>query len=147
MWPKRIAPKVPSDDELIGQYRERFRCGPVGVWSTSLGAGWDISYGFKFEFSADFTGRAYSCDTGNEEEPERKTQFTWKLIGDFTIETLPVGEVICAEDWGVIRYDFRFSHSKYGGDRMLVLYQLDHHVKGEPGFWWSPNPVVLSNPT
>jgi hypothetical protein len=55
-----------------------------------------------------------------------------------------MGEMTCEDDWGVIRYNFRFAQSKFGGDRMLVLYELDHHVKDNPGFWWSPNPVVLA---
>ena len=134
----------PTDDDLIAQYRERFRCGPVGVWTTSLGAGWDVCYGCQFEFNADFTGRAYMYDSGDEEEPERETAFTWKPIEDFTIETQPVGEMVCEEDWGVIRYDFGFVQSKYGDDRQLVLLELGHHNKDNPGFWWSANPVVLA---
>lgn len=129
----------------IEQYRERFRHGPVGSWTTFLGAGWDACYGEQYEFRADFTGHARAFDTVDDEEPVREAEFTWKLIEDFTIETQPVGEKICDEDWGVIRYDFRFAYSRYGGDQLLVLYEVGHHVEDNPGFWWAPNPVVLAS--
>jgi len=135
--------KAPTENDLIAQYRERFRQGPVGFWTTSLGGGWDICYGETYEFRADFTGQVSSYDSDEDEPPETTTDFTWKVVEDFTIETQPVGVEKCDEDWGTIRYDFRFATSKYGGDRILVLYEVNHQENDNPGFWWSPNPVVL----
>lgn len=136
-------PNRTDDNDLIAQYRARFRRGPVGLWTTWLGAGWDICYGCQFEFASDFSGRVCSWDSGDEDEPEMETPFTWRLLDDFVIETQPIDESDCEEAWGVVRYDFRFALSKYGGDRMLVLYEVGDGDEDTSGFWWSPNPVML----
>jgi hypothetical protein len=143
-WQGRAVSDAPTDDELIAQYRNRFRRGPVGVWTTSLGAGWDICYGCQFEFRSDFTGRAVMYDSGEEQQPETETPFIWTVIDDFTIDVQPTGEVDCREGWGIIRYDFRFACSKHGGDRILVLFEKGRDATDKPGFWWSPNPVVFA---
>ena len=142
---KRHMPDASAEDELIASYRARFRCGPVGLWTTHLGAGADILYGCQFESCADSTGRAWSYDSGDEKESETEIPFTWKLVRDFTIDIQPVGKMECPEDWGVVHYGFRFASSRYGGDRMLVLYEVGRDQDMDPGFWWSPNPVVLVN--
>lgn len=136
---------MPTDAQMLADYRERFRRGPVGVWTTSLGAGWDIGYGCQFEFKPDFTGRIFSYDTGDDEEPETEDFFTWKLVDDFVIETAPVETNSHDDDWGILRYGFQFATSKYGGEKNLVLYEIGYEPEGELGFWWSPNPVVLTD--
>lgn len=140
-----LQPEGRKESELLATYRTRFRQGPVGVWHTWLGAGWDSCYGCQFTFRKDYTGLAYTWDIGDDKEPETEEEFTWRLVSDFTIDIQPVGERRCEEDWGIVRYDFAFGLAKCGGDRKLFLYEIGHYGKTSPGFWWSPNPVVFAD--
>src|SRR5437762_3303169 len=113
-----------SDDKLLEIYRDRFRRGLSGTWTTSLGGGLDMVYGCLFEFRPDSTGRAHSWDSGDDEHPEADVDFRWTSLGDFTIDVQPIGPKKCEEDWGVIRFDFRARRNEYNL-REIVLFQLD----------------------
>ncbi len=127
------APK--RDQRVLAQYGRRFRHGPVGEWASAHEN--LMMYGSSFEFRADFTGTARTWDVLDNESGTTH-DFTWKSVGDLSIEVQPVSSDSLPEDWGVVEYDFETSRDPHGV-RQVMMYS-----KGNaPGFWWEPHPVVL----
>ena len=131
-----------TDDELVWQYRHRFRDGPVGAWRTWHG--YDMAYGWMFEFRDDGSGRVHSWDI-DDDEPEEIRDFKWKRTSTRTIEVEPVDGEFHPEDRGSIHYDFQVVPDEYG-NRLVWMYQVHTPLnEQEKGFWWSPRPVLLSD--
>jgi hypothetical protein len=135
---------VDSDEEKrVDQYRARFLAGPVGVWYTSLGGGFEITHGCNIRFAPNGTG-SYHWWGGPPDDPEGKAEFVWRSVGDCCIAVSSSEE----PQEQVVAFDFFVRRNEYEIIEVCI-FQPDHwgvELFGEVGFWVSAHPLVHSVP-
>jgi hypothetical protein len=125
----------------VAELRDQYRDGPVGLWVTRLGGGFEITHGTNLEFRADGSGTEWHWG-GEPEYPDGESEFRWRSTGDRTLE-------ITHEDDNAktVRFDFLIRFNEYN-IREDVIFEIDHwglRAFNENGFWISAHPLVRSN--
>lgn len=120
-------------------YRARFRKGPVGLWCTRLGGGFEITHGCNVQFAPDGTGFYYSWG-GLDEDSAAEVAFRWRSVGDRRLA------VSSPEQAGeeIVEYDFLVRRNEYGIVEVCI-FEPGHWgagILGEAGFWVSAYPLA-----
>ncbi len=102
-----------SDGERINAYRDRFKAGPVGTWTSCQGT-FDMIMSEEWIFRPDGTGEAWS------NRDELITRFRWRSVRDLVIEMLDLSDghdeptTNRDDEWQPVEYDFSITSTDYG---------------------------------